>query len=69
MNYTIVAIVKGEKITIRNVGEPLEESDIIRKTTLFEYVASRCRDITTSLEDIEEIKYKKGRKLLFKYYY
>ncbi len=73
MNYTIVAIVKGEKFTITNVGEPgeafEEESDIIRKTVLRGYVASIYSDKITSLEDIEEIQYKKGRKLLFKYKY
>ncbi len=63
MNYTIVAIVNGEKLTISKVGEPFEEeSDIIRKTVLRGYVASIYSDKITSLEDIEEIQYKKGKK-------
>ncbi len=70
MNYTIVAIVKGEKFTISKVGEPFEEeSDIIRKTVLRGYVASIYSDKITSLEDIEEIQYKKGKKILFTYKY
>jgi hypothetical protein len=72
-NYKIVATIKGKKFTLKNVGEPeflqMENTEEIKKEMTKSYVATQLRKEINKLDDIEEIKYYKGNKILFKFKY
>ena len=69
-NYKIITIIKGEKHTLRNVGPPAPISDETEdKNMTRAYIFNQFRDIIKDKNDVEEIKYYQGRKIIkhFKY--
>ena len=72
MSYYIEAKIKDKIYKLHKVGEPtymLNEPDMIRKTMLKGYIAEQFRDVITDLNDIQNIKYMKGKTILFSYQY
>jgi len=69
--HKIVAIIGGEKHTLNKVGEPDPDmvDDPCYKLILRDYVLNNFKEECESKDDIEEIKYYNGRKLLFKFDY
>ena len=63
---------KNEIHKLNKVGNPtymLDEPDMIKKTMLKGYVAKNFRDVITDLNDIQSIKYMKGKTILFSFQY
>ena len=72
MSYYIEAKIKNEIHKLNKVGKPtymLDEPDMIKKTMLKGYVANNFRDVITDLNDIQSIKYMKGKTILFSFQY
>ena len=69
MDYYIIAIIKGKKYQLHDVGSPRDECDMLRKISVQGYVCKNFRDVMDEMEDLTEIKYMHGKKILFKYNY
>ena len=69
-NYKIITIIKDKKHALSNVGPPAPISDeITDKNMTRAYILNSYKDIIKDKNDIEEIKYYQGRKIIknFKY--
>ncbi len=51
------------------VDEFLDKPDGLKKSKIRNYVAYNFKDVMNDFKDIEEIKFFKGNKILFKYNY
>ena len=72
MSYYIEAKIKDKIYKLHKVGAPtyiLTEPEMIKKTMLKGYVANNFRDVITDLNDIQSIKYMKGKTILFSFQY
>ena len=72
MFYYIEAKIKDKIHKLNKVGEQtymLSEPEMIRKTMLKGYVVNNFRDVITDLNNIQSIKYMKGKTILFSFQY
>ena len=72
MSYKIEATIKGEKYVLNKVGPPTyleKEPEMLQKTMWKGYISQNFRDIMTSLDDLQEVKYLKGNKILIQFKY
>ncbi len=69
-NYKIITIINGKKHTLSDVGSPVPISDeVTDKSMTRAYILNLYKVIIKDKNDIEEIKYYQGRKIIknFKY--
>jgi len=69
-NYKIITTIKGTKYTLNKVGQPTPIlNDIIDKNMTRDYIIRSYKDIVKDKNDVEEIIYYQGRKIIRKYKY
>ena len=69
-NYKIITIINGKKHTLNKVGPPAPFFDeITDKNMTRSYVFNQFKDIIKDKNDVEEIKYYQGRKVIKNYKY
>ena len=69
-NYKIITTIKGKKYTLDKVGQPAPIfNETIDKNMTRDYILRSYKDIIIDKNDVEEIKYYKGRKIIKHYKY